>query len=229
MRLRRDPTSLSSVRSSRPSHTWKRPMKHVPSWLRPRRRQRGRRRTRQRTFLARLATHSAATAAKGPVRRNTVPTPTPRSVAIRRMPLPCARMARIAFTLAASVPSSGLRPSAMPSRRARASPASTRSRIIARSNSAKTAHAVLMLEVTDDGFDGGPSFELALDLRRDVALLAGGVDLELVIGRGVVAAIAGIGDAAIEHVADERAARHGQPTRWRPCRSHAGRPPSSAY
>jgi len=35
-------------------------------------------------------------------------------------------------------------------------------------------------------------------------LLAGGVDLELVIGRGVVAAIAGIGDAAIEDVADER-------------------------
>ncbi len=41
-------------------------------------------------------------------------------------------------------------------------------------------------------------------LKRDAALLAGRVDLELVIGRGVVAAIAGIGDAAIEHVADER-------------------------
>jgi hypothetical protein len=66
------------------------------------------------------------------------------------------------------------------------------------------AHAVLLLEVTDDGLDGGPSFELALDLWRDVALVAGGVDLELVIGRGVVAAIATVGDAAIEHVADER-------------------------
>jgi hypothetical protein len=42
------------------------------------------------------------------------------------------------------------------------------------------------------------SFELALDLRSDAALLAGGVDLELVVGRGVVAAIAGIGNAAIE-------------------------------
>src|SRR6266513_214252 len=42
------------------------------------------------------------------------------------------------------------------------------------------------------------------NLRRDAALLAGGVDLEFVIGRGVVAAIAGSGDAAIEHVADER-------------------------
>ena len=40
--------------------------------------------------------------------------------------------------------------------------------------------------------------------RVDAALLAARVDLELVIGRGVVAAIAGIGDAAIEDVADER-------------------------
>jgi hypothetical protein len=43
-----------------------------------------------------------------------------------------------------------------------------------------------------------------LDLRRETPLLAGRVDLKLVIGRGIVAAIAGIGDAAIEHVADER-------------------------
>ena len=66
------------------------------------------------------------------------------------------------------------------------------------------AHAVVFLEVADHGLDGGPSFELALDLRGEAALLAGGVDLEPVIGRRVVAAIAGIGDAAIEHVADER-------------------------
>jgi hypothetical protein len=58
------------------------------------------------------------------------------------------------------------------------------------------AHAVVFLEVADDRLDGRASFELALDLRRDAALLAGGVDLELVIGRGLVAAIAGIGDAA---------------------------------
>ena len=51
---------------------------------------------------------------------------------------------------------------------------------------------------------GGPPFEFALDLRREAALLAARVDLELVIGRGVVTAIAGIGDAAIEDVADER-------------------------
>ena len=67
-----------------------------------------------------------------------------------------------------------------------------------------SAHAVVFLEVADDGLDGGPPFEFALDLRRDAALLAAGVDLELVIGWGVVAAIAGIGDAAIEDVADER-------------------------
>ena len=54
----------------------------------------------------------------------------------------------------------------------------------------------MFLEVADDRLDGGTSFELALDLRCDAALLAARVDLELVIGRGVVAAIAGIGDAA---------------------------------
>jgi hypothetical protein len=61
-----------------------------------------------------------------------------------------------------------------------------------------SAHAVVLLEVADDGLDGGPPFEFALDLRRDAALLAAGVDLELVIGWGVVAAIAGISDAAIK-------------------------------
>jgi hypothetical protein len=64
------------------------------------------------------------------------------------------------------------------------------------------AHAVMFFEMADDGLNGGTPFELALDLRRDAALLAGRVDLELVIGRGVVAAIAGVGDTAIEDVAD---------------------------
>ena len=66
------------------------------------------------------------------------------------------------------------------------------------------AHTVMFLEMADDGLNGSTPFELALDLRRETALLAGRVDLELVIGWGVVAAIAGIGDAAIEDVADER-------------------------
>src|SRR2546421_9782818 len=39
-------------------------------------------------------------------------------------------------------------------------------------------HAMVFLKVADDRLDGGPPFELALDLRRDAALLAGGVDLE---------------------------------------------------
>jgi hypothetical protein len=66
------------------------------------------------------------------------------------------------------------------------------------------AHAVVFLEVTDHRLDGGAAFELTLDLRRAAPLLAGRVDLELVIGRGVVATIAGVADAAIEDVADER-------------------------
>jgi hypothetical protein len=45
-----------------------------------------------------------------------------------------------------------------------------------------SAHAVVFLEVADDGLDGGPQFEFALDLRRDAALLAARVDLELVMG-----------------------------------------------
>jgi hypothetical protein len=39
-----------------------------------------------------------------------------------------------------------------------------------------SAHAVVFLEVADDGFDGGPPFEFALDLRRKAALLAGACD-----------------------------------------------------
>ena len=73
-----------------------------------------------------------------------------------------------------------------------------------------SAHAVVLLEVADDGLDGGPAFEFALDLRRDAALLAARVDLELVIGWGDVAAIAGIGDAAADerlHLRNDRAQR----------------------
>ncbi len=54
-----------------------------------------------------------------------------------------------------------------------------------------TAHAVLGLEMADHWLDGGPSPELAFDLRRDAALLTCGKDPELIIGRRVVAAIAG--------------------------------------
>jgi hypothetical protein len=63
------------------------------------------------------------------------------------------------------------------------------------------AHAVLGLEMTDHRFDGGASFHVALDLRGDAALLTGGVDLELVIGRRVVSAVSGIGDSALDDIA----------------------------
>jgi hypothetical protein len=66
------------------------------------------------------------------------------------------------------------------------------------------AHAVMFLEMADDGLNGGTPFELALDLRREAGLLAARVGLELVFGRSVVAAIASIGDTTLEHVADER-------------------------
>ncbi len=48
------------------------------------------------------------------------------------------------------------------------------------------------------------TFELAFDLRSDPAPLAGSVDAELMFGRGVVTAIAGIGNDAFEHIADQR-------------------------
>jgi hypothetical protein len=44
----------------------------------------------------------------------------------------------------------------------------------------------------DHRFDGGAAAHLAFDLRAEAALLPGGVDFELVIGRSVVAAIAGV-------------------------------------
>ena len=64
-------------------------------------------------------------------------------------------------------------------------------------------HAVIVLEMSNHGLDGGTTFELAFDLLIDPSLLAGGIDPELVVRRGVVTAIAGIGDDAIEHVAEE--------------------------
>ena len=59
-----------------------------------------------------------------------------------------------------------------------------------------SAHAVLGLGVTDDRFDRRAAAELALDGFGDAASLAGDVDLELVIGRSAVAAIAAVGDDA---------------------------------
>jgi hypothetical protein len=52
------------------------------------------------------------------------------------------------------------------------------------------AHAVLGLEMADDGLDGGPAAQFALDLRRYPSLLAGDKDPELVTGLCIVAAVA---------------------------------------
>jgi hypothetical protein len=66
------------------------------------------------------------------------------------------------------------------------------------------AHAVVLLEVADDGLDGRAPSHVASDLRGGAAFLASGVDLELIFGRRVVSAVSGIGDDAIERVADDR-------------------------
>jgi hypothetical protein len=48
------------------------------------------------------------------------------------------------------------------------------------------AHAVLGLEITDDGFDCGPAAQFALDPGRYPTLLAGDEDSEAVVGdRGI--------------------------------------------
>ena len=50
--------------------------------------------------------------------------------------------------------------------------------------------------VSDDRFDRRAAAQLAFDRFGDPASLAGDIDLELVVGRGVVAAIAAVGDDA---------------------------------
>jgi hypothetical protein len=45
-------------------------------------------------------------------------------------------------------------------------------------------HAVLALEMADDGLDGGTASHLAFDVGCDAALLLGRVDFELEFGRG---------------------------------------------
>src|SRR5579871_4232867 len=70
---------------------------------------------------------------------------------------------------------------------------------------------MLVFDVSDDRLGGGAPTHFALDLRGDSALLLGGVDLELVFGRGVVAAISGIGMHALDLVADELLDRWNDP------------------
>ena len=64
------------------------------------------------------------------------------------------------------------------------------------------AHAVFVLDVADDRLDRRSSSHLALDGWRHAPLLACGEDPELVALRCVVAAIAGIGEDALDLGAD---------------------------
>ena len=65
------------------------------------------------------------------------------------------------------------------------------------------AHAVLALEMADDGLDRRTASHVTLDLRCHAPLLAGGIDPKPVIGRSGMAAITGIGEDAFEPVADQ--------------------------
>lgn len=56
--------------------------------------------------------------------------------------------------------------------------------------------------MADDGFDGGPASQRPFDDLGEAALVTGDMDLEHLALRGVVAAIAGIGDDLAEADAD---------------------------
>jgi hypothetical protein len=66
------------------------------------------------------------------------------------------------------------------------------------------AHAVLGFGMADDGLDGRPTAKITLDLRRHPSLLPRDEDPELVIGSGIVAAVALLGEDALDGVADQR-------------------------
>ena len=67
-----------------------------------------------------------------------------------------------------------------------------------------SAHAVLGLGVANDRFDRGAATQFAFDGLGDAASLAGDINLELMTRRGVVTAIAAVGDDAGEVGADLR-------------------------
>ena len=67
-----------------------------------------------------------------------------------------------------------------------------------------SAHAVVGFGVANDRFDGRAATQLAFDGVGDAALLAGDIDFHLVVERGVVAAVAAVGDDASKARADLR-------------------------
>src|SRR5205085_3701652 len=66
------------------------------------------------------------------------------------------------------------------------------------------AHAVLGLEMANDGLDGGPAAEFAFDGGRHPSLLAGDEDSELVVRCRIVAAVSLVGEDARDGVAGDR-------------------------
>ena len=65
-------------------------------------------------------------------------------------------------------------------------------------------HSMLVLEVANYGFDGGPTPEGALDGGGQTAFLACNVNLERLLLRRVVPAISGVGDDLGQAGADAR-------------------------
>ena len=59
------------------------------------------------------------------------------------------------------------------------------------------AHAVLGFEMADARLDDGAAAQVAFDRLCDAPFLAGDIDLELMLGRGVVAAVTAIGGGAL--------------------------------
>ena len=64
--------------------------------------------------------------------------------------------------------------------------------------------AVVFFAMSNDRLDAGAPFELSPDSGCDAALLALGVNLELVLLRGVVALVSGIGEDAGKGCAGHR-------------------------
>ena len=62
---------------------------------------------------------------------------------------------------------------------------------------------MLVFDKTDDGFDGGAAFHLALDGGCHATLLADGEDLELVIVNAIVPLVSAISDDAGEVYPDQ--------------------------
>lgn len=94
------------------------------------------------------------------------------------------------LTVSAGAASSGARPTKGPATRAR------------RMGEVVSRHAMLGLQMADHQFDGRAAAQLAFDGLGNAPFLARDRDLEAMLGRRVVAAIAAVGDDALYRCAD---------------------------